>query len=126
MTTTAKWFSMSKLHDQDVEMCQHVEFAWPRRRNGSARRSCRTTTPKWVSTSKLHGHDVEMGVDAMGGGGVQAVQIKSLKKKVVGAMEVWWSVPEPFQGPCCGTCSDHFPSKNGHAIFPAKTGTHKA
>ena len=54
-----------------------------------------TTTPKWVSTSKLHGHDVEMGVDAMRG--VQAVQIKSLKKKVVGAMEVWWCVPEPFQ-----------------------------
>ena len=61
----------------------------------------------------LHGHDVEMGVDAMGGGGVQAVQIKSLKKKMVGAMEVWWSVPEPFQGPCCGTCSNHFPT----AIF---------
>ena len=30
----------------------------------------------------LHGHDVEMGVDAMGGRGVQAVQIKSLKKKM--------------------------------------------
>ena len=50
----------------------------------------------------LHGHDVEMGVDAMGGGGVQAVQIKSLKKKMVGAMEVWWSVPEPVQGPSGG------------------------
>ena len=35
-------------------------------------------------------------------GGVQAVQIKSLKKKMVGAMEVWWSVPEPFQGPSGG------------------------
>ena len=44
----------------------------------------------------LHSYDVEMVVDAMRAG-VQAVQIKSLKKKVVGAMEVWWSVPEPFQ-----------------------------
>ena len=45
---------------------------------------CMATTSKWGSM-------------LWGGGGVQAVQIKSLKKKVVGAMEVWWSVPEPFQ-----------------------------
>ena len=42
--------------------------------------------------------------------GVQAVQIKSLRKPAVGATDVWWCGQEPFQGPCCGTCSNHFPT----------------
>ena len=61
MTTTSKWVSTSKLHDHDVEMGEHVEVTWPRRRNGSARRRCMTTTSKWVNKWKLHDHDVDMG-----------------------------------------------------------------
>ena len=71
MTTTAKWFSMSKLHDQDVEMCPCIHSrihsfwqvknrGWPVSEICGSVGSCRVGRVKSVRSGAIYGRQLLM------------------------------------------------------------------